>query len=381
MLIECPECAHSVSDKAISCPNCGYPIKSTPTEKKAVTSRPRKFRRLPNGFGSIKHLSGNRRNPYAAYPPTKEWNERSPKSRPAIGYFPTYNEAYQALTEYNRIGIDIEKKLVTFSDVYDMFMDEYQKKDRSKGSLNEYRGAYKLCSDLHDKTFVELRKPDFQAVFDKYNDKYSVAGLTRFKKLFNQMYNVAIENDLVDKNYSKNVIVGGRDTQQGVPFTEEEILRIWNALDGKYWHYISLALIMIYSGYRIGELKVAEIQDDRFVGGLKTKNGKGRTVPIHSAIEKLVRDTDFAKRFEYETFYSALRSIGLEYAANGERHTPHDCRHTFSWLADKYGMDTISKHMIMGHSLGKDVEANVYGHRTFEQLKAEIEKIQSPKMP
>lgn len=27
-LINCPECNHQVSDKAISCPNCGYPISS-----------------------------------------------------------------------------------------------------------------------------------------------------------------------------------------------------------------------------------------------------------------------------------------------------------------------------------------------------------------
>ena len=75
-------------------------------------------------------------------------------------------------------------------------------------------------------------------------------------------------------------------------------------------------------------------------------------------------------------FYPCLESMGLSRASTGEKRTPHDFRHTFSWLADKYGMDNLSKHLIMGHSLGTDVESSVYGHRTIDELKAEIEKIQ-----
>ena len=32
-LIQCPECAHEVSDQAVSCPNCGFPIAATPTSR------------------------------------------------------------------------------------------------------------------------------------------------------------------------------------------------------------------------------------------------------------------------------------------------------------------------------------------------------------
>jgi hypothetical protein len=38
-------------------------------------------------------------------------------------------------------------------------------------------------------------------------------------------------------------------------------------------------------------------------------------------------------------------------------------------------VDEMVKHLVMGHSLGNDVEKNVYGHRTKEELKSEIEKI------
>lgn len=34
MLIPCPECALNVSDKAISCPHCGFPLKPEKLSKK-----------------------------------------------------------------------------------------------------------------------------------------------------------------------------------------------------------------------------------------------------------------------------------------------------------------------------------------------------------
>ena len=55
-------------------------------------------------------------------------------------------------------------------------------------------------------------------------------------------------------------------------------------------------------------------------------------------------------------------------------HTPHDCRHTFSWLCDKYGVDMFTKKVLMGHSLGTSVTENTYGHRNLEELRTELEK-------
>lgn len=59
MLINCPECELMVSDKAFSCPHCGYPMKGQKRRESA------KRKRLPNGFGQISEIKGkNLRNPY-----------------------------------------------------------------------------------------------------------------------------------------------------------------------------------------------------------------------------------------------------------------------------------------------------------------------------
>jgi predicted amidophosphoribosyltransferase len=35
-LIQCPECHRSVSDKAVTCPSCGYPVARTPHGQRSV---------------------------------------------------------------------------------------------------------------------------------------------------------------------------------------------------------------------------------------------------------------------------------------------------------------------------------------------------------
>lgn len=58
-----------------------------------------------------------------------------------------------------------------------------------------------------------------------------------------------------------------------------------------------------------------------------------------------------------------------------EKHTPHDCRHTFSALCEKYGVNENDRKRMMGHSFGNDITNAKYGHRTIDDLRREIEKI------
>ena len=67
--------------------------------------------------------------------------------------------------------------------------------------------------------------------------------------------------------------------------------------------------------------------------------------------------------------YDALGRAGVE------KHTPHDCRHTFSRLCEKYGVNENDRKRMMGHSFTGDITNSVYGHRDLEDLREEIEKI------
>ena len=391
-LVSCPECCHTVSDKAYACPGCGYPMSgaavtstlATVTHQKPAPVK-RTRRKLPNGFGSIKKLSGNRSRPYAAYPPaTVQAPLRDVTVKtPVIGYYKDWYSAFDALSKYHHCPYDVTARALTFAEVYEQFYKEkfeYGKKDLSASSKYAYDTAFKNCPTLHSMRFADLRKQDMQNIIDSCELGYS--SLCNLKKLFCQLYRFAIENDIVEKNYSQYVTINREDdNEKGEPFSEEELEILWN---NKKDRAVQVILLMIYSGFRIRAFETIEINKEElyFKGGVKTAAGKGRTVPIHPAIASFA--FTFRKHYPkfrtntYRTyhFYPALKRLGIETTKSGKKHTPHDCRHTFSWLCDKYKVDELSKHFLMGHSPGKDVEKAVYGHRTFEELREEINKIQ-----
>lgn len=390
MLIKCPECGHDVSDKASICPNCAFPISdmanSSPEAKKPrkkANTQSNKYRRLPNGYGCINKLSGKRRKPFAAYPPTTGYKENGSPIRPsAIGYYETYQEAYSALMDYKRDPEKESSKSITFAQVYERwwkykFDDPKSKVELSESTKRNYKWGYGKCKSLYDIPMSEIGMDKLQAIIDGLNKSFSSA--RNLHNLFSSMWDYAYKNGIVDKDYSKFVVIKQqREFEKGVPFTSEEINTLWKNVKNTN---VQIILILIYTGYRISELKscTIDLENKQFIGGMKTDAGKNRIVPMHSKIVPLVEQFDQASwsksNFQDKLFRKTLTMLGFADASTGERHTPHDCRHTFSWLADKYGMEDVAKRMIMGHSLGKDVEKLHYTHRTADQLRAEMEKI------
>ena len=76
-----------------------------------------------------------------------------------------------------------------------------------------------------------------------------------------------------------------------------------------------------------------------------------------------------------------LAELNIDYTVEGKKHTPHDCRHTFSALCEQYEVNENDRKRMMGHSFGNDITNATYGHRTTEQLRKEIEKIKMPAKP
>lgn len=377
MLINCPECNKQISDKAIACPNCGYPINLPPAKEKPSKSsyRRSKFHKLPNGFGTIRKLSGNRRKPYAVYPPVTEWKDNgSPVRRKALGYFATYNDAYLCLSEYNKNPYDIDSRSLTFADIHEMYYNEKYvnntKRKYSDASKYSAKCAFNNLKDLHSMKMRDIKASDVQRVLD--NCKHKHATLEIMHMCFKEVSKFALKNDYIEKDYSPFVQIKiADDDEKGVPFSEDELKILWKNRNDKT---VQIILILICTGFRISELeKVKYLKDKQcFVGGIKTRAGKDRIVPIHNVILPYIDNIEGfnAQRFRAEKFNPKLVELGIKKSNKNTDHTPHDCRHTFSWAWDKYvkPTDDFAKHLVMGHSLGTDVEKTVYGHRTESEL-------------
>ena len=322
----------------------------------------RKLHRLPNGFGSIKKLSGVRRKPWGAYPPTIEYHSNgNPVARKAIGYYETYADALKALTEWNANPLGDAS---TFGETLDAFLEEKFNgtKTYSKGTEKTIRGAAKNLAPLSRKRIDSITPNDLQRLVDSLPHRR--AGLENIVSVIKQTFDFADRENLLKKNPARFLRINKpEDDIHGVPFTEAEIEKLWEHSSD---NLVRIVLSLIYSGFRVGAIQSWEIRKETIYGGVK---GTKREVPIHSVIMPFIRKLKIPSETQLRLQWSKkMKELGMN-------HTPHDCRHTFSWLCDKYGVDTVSKHLLMGHSLGKDVEAQVYSHRTMEQLKEEIEKI------
>lgn len=407
-LIKCPECELQVSDKALTCPHCGYPLK---TEKPFTPSRSTKHKRLPNGFGRITEIKNkNLRKRFRVMITVGRTAEGKPigKLLKPNAYFSTYNEAYTALVEYNKNPYDLDD-IVTMQELYDSWSKEFYK-SASKGGVRAYVSSWNYAKPIHHMRILEVRAKHLKACID--NAKIERKGETieatagvknRMKSLFNMMFDYALENDMVTRNHARSFTISTDILQEmedervhHIAFDGEEMQKLWDNVDN--FSYIGYVLYQCYSGWRpteIGLLRLADVHlDEGYIeGGIKTEAGRHRIVPIHPKIRSIVereykRATEMKSewlfnyldktkngnpRMTYNRYRLVFLSI-VEALKLGPDHKPHDPRKTFITMAKKYKMDEYALKRIVGHDIDDITEA-VYTERELDWYIEEMQKI------
>lgn len=398
MLITCPECGHQVSDKASSCPNCGYPLLK-PQQTKPIPKPQLKSKRmkLPNGFGRITKITGkNLRKPYRAMVSDGKDSNGKPIGRllKPESYFKTYNEAYQALVRYNENPYDFGS-MITMQELYDKWY-AFKETTISKNTLRNYDTAWCYCDTIKDRLVQDLRIRDVKLLLDNCQRVDIKGNITtpsnnyklKIKDTISQMLDYAVEYEIIQTNFLKNVklSVGAKEpTNSHISFTDEEMEVLWN--NSKYDLIVRQILVNCYSGFRPSELcnlkvKNVNIRDDCMVGGSKTEAGRERVVPIHSKVKAFIaekyneallsgRETLFDTTYaQYEHKFSiAMKRYNLS-----DKHRPHDSRKQFVTMAKKAGVDEFAIKRIVGHRIS-DITESIYTDRSTSWLKSEIEKI------
>ena len=244
--------------------------------------------RLPNGYGGVVKLSGNRRRPYAARI-TTGWHQDDNTGRKIqhyqiLGYASTRSEALQILARYNEYPIDGASLKLTFSDIYQRWSEE-KFPTTSESNIKGYRAAYAICEDIADVPFRNLRLDDLQRVVDHCGKNYPT--LKKLRVLFNQLYDYAMKHEIVVKDYSEFVnIVKYKDRNPNKAerdrFSQEEIQMVWEHQNDRYYQTV---LMLLYNGVRVSELfdlkkEHVHLNEQYFdVVDSKTENGI-RNVPI-----------------------------------------------------------------------------------------------------
>lgn len=393
MLITCPECNLQLSDKAFACPHCGYPMK-----KEVKRREPRnKRRRLPNGFGQISEIKGqNLRNPFRASVTVGKTEDGKfiRKTLQPQAYFRTYNEAYEALVEYNKNPYDLDTTLRVY-ELYDQWSTKYFAGLKSASSKRTIISAWKYCTSVKNMRVIDVRARHIKGCME---EAPSANLKSRIKSLFNLMLDYALEYEMVDRNYARTFSVSDdireeaeANRKEHIPFTDTELSLLWkHAYD---MEDVDIMIIQCYSGWRPQELGLIKTENVNistwtFEGGMKTTAGIDRVVPIHPRIRKIV-EKKYKQALEegreyllvcgdgtnltYDKYQSRFCKVRDLLGLN-EDHRPHDGRVTFVSLAKRYEVDEYAIKYIVGHQIS-DITEKIYTKRDVDFLVREIKKI------
>ena len=336
--------------------------------------------RNPNGYGSVYKLSGKRRLQYGVKK-VVGWNEKGHPVYAVLGYYKDRKEAMKALGVYNENPYDIEAANITLAEMFETFKKRRFEKISNSGQ-NIYLAAYKHLKPLWGCKIKDLKTYQFQELIDSLDRKHQTK--EHIRTLLNQIFDIAIELDICNKNYAKFITLEAKEkSEKHKAFTVDEIQLIVDNVDKV--PDLDIALILIYTGMRPNELLKMKKEDvhleERYmIGGSKTKAGKNRVIPIHKKILPLV-----AKRYHSSETYlieSDGKAIGVVgYRKNqwqntviplGVNNLPYDCRHTFASLMNTAGANRLATKLIMGHST-QDLTDGTYTHKQLDELLENID--------
>ena len=347
--------------------------------------RQTKYRKRENGNGSVYKRSDIVHRPWYAATPATSDPETGKVSREIIGHYATRAEALEALAAYNQAPT--KKIRSTFADLYKEW-EQINFKKLSKSMQDCYFAAYKKLQPLHKKIFKDIRSADMQRIIDYYEDEHyeldkygkrvidkngnaktrgplSFSSLHHMVVLLGLIYDYAMQNDVINKDYSKFVVISVDKAPEKQAFTDIEVKKIEKA-SAEGIPYADLILIMCYTGYRISEflgLTKFNYKDKENVfagGGNKTEAGRNKIVPIHSKIKPYIEkhikangETIFcrdngkpfsSKDFRENIYYPTIEKIGVR------KLTPHATRRTFATMFAVAGGRPEDLIRIMGHT-------------------------------
>lgn len=336
--------------------------------------------RKPNGYGSIKKLSGKRRRPFV-YVVSQDRRQKP------VAYFATQIEAEIFAADYIKVHKhpSFTKNKETLAELYYRWLDAHTADtEPSISTLNSYKNSWKHLSILSEESIADLRYRDYQQILDTMKKSgLGYSSLKKVRSLISLISKYAIENEIITKNYAPLLKIGkNKPVYPHHVISRQKINRLWSIFDQSG---VDTVLILLYTGMRCSEMLTLKKSDinlrKQLIKITKSKTQSGiRTIPIHHRLfpliinrmsllgENLISDVN-GNAYNYNRYMIIWKKVMR--LING-KHTTHDCRHTVATLLDNAGANETAKRRILGHA-GGDITERVYTHKNLRQLRKCIE--------
>ncbi len=327
----------------------------------------------------------------------------------------------------NKMENQIKKENYTFKQLYEKFKEvkmltkeeiklekKYHIRPKNKPFGQHYchsmETAFHNSTALYDKVYKDLRASDFNKHL-----KESKKGADSQRQMVNLYLNLdkfALEEDIIEKGYAQFITTiscnrkeikksKNEQIEKRRPFTYEEIDYLWNfktRSKGLKEHtkkerelFIrDFWLMLLYSGCRADELLSIYtdnifLNDNYFIGGLKTQAGINREIPIHPAVKHLWEkyynpENEFlfmqpnGNKVDYSYYFYHFQFNFEKLHPEVSSHTAHDARHTLRTELKKLNVKDIIINSILGHS-NDDVGDDIYTHISIKEKQEAIKLV------
>lgn len=318
-----------------------------------------------------------------------------------------------------KIEEKVKKDNYTFKQLYEKFKEakmltkeeaqlekQYHIRPKDKPFGRHYcRGlvtAYHNSKTLYDKVYKDLRASDFNKHLKE--SKKGTESQRQMVNLYMNLDKFALEEDIIEKGYAQFIttvtcnrkeIKKAKDkkVEKERLFTYDQIDYLWNlktkskglkehAKKEREMFIRDFWLMLIYCGCRADELLSVYtanifLDDNYFIGGLKTDAGINREIPIHPKIKHLFEkyyntNNEFlfiqpnGNKVDYDYYLYHYKYNFKDLHPEVSEHTAHDARHTLRNELRKLNVKDIIINSIIGHS-NDDVGEDIYSHVSIEE--------------
>lgn len=361
----CRKCKKDISEEAKFCSYCGAKQQYERAVRKRGKGLGTAFR-APNGTWIAEC--------------TVDWydnNGKLARVRKKKRGFATKAEALAYLPEL-RQEVPEQDMNVKFKDLYNKWIDGHAAKV-GKSTITGYKSVWQYFKPIYYVEVSKLKTEHLQKCID--DCPHGRRTKENMKAVGTCVFRLAMQLDIVDRNYAEYVYIPKEDKNERLAFSSEQLQKMWDNVDRV--PNLRYVLLLCYTGMRLGEMLGALTADYHeaegyFVSGSKTDAGKDRVITISPKLRPFFADfgkgkhlfTELsAKKFRNDLFYPALQEIGLdEHDEKGDHiYTPHCCRHTFATLMKEVNAPSTDKQKLIGHA--KFEMTAHYTHTDIESLK------------
>ena len=223
----------------------------------------------PNGYGTIKKLSGNRRRPFVFMVSING-------KQKAMGYFPSKLEALAFQVDYNKSHGLHRLSKITFAELYARWMPKHiSYASVSKSTINSYECAYKHCASLYDLPIADIKYSHLQAVIDDMTN-LSYASKKKVRNLLSLLFAHAREMEYTTRDFTGLIKIGkNHPVNPHQAISKRKVNQLWKIVDTPD---VDIILILIYTDMRNGELRNL----------LKSDINKSRNISIFGNLRQLL---------------------------------------------------------------------------------------------